>query len=81
MSAELTMARLAARCQTVRRNELTSSSTRASRGSSLSQEDLETALYLPLFGLAENKDLNFSMGIIDVLCNQLLLLLLSQIFK
>lgn len=67
-SAELTMARLAPRYQMVRRKEIISSSTNASRDSSLSKEDLETALYLPLYLPDENSALNLSMDMVVVLC-------------
>lgn len=70
------MARLAVRYQTVRRNEIISSSANASRGSSLSQEDRETALYLPLFLPDENSALNLSIGMMVDLCKWLLILIL-----
>lgn len=60
------IARLAARCQTVRFKETTSSSTRASWAESLSNDDLETALYLPLLLPGTKKA--FSLSICVGLC-------------
>lgn len=71
-SAELTMVRLALKCQIVRFKELISSSTNVSHGSSFSKEDLETALYLPLCLADEKSALNFSMSMVVVFCKWLI---------